>query len=101
MSAYRLYFLNATDNIHDYRTVECDSDGDAVAAAEELRIEHPWIEIWCGVRMVHGWRPPANRVHTVSAPDFAEGRAPWRKAPTRPAGSMQTTNSSRLGPRHT
>jgi len=60
MPTYRIYVLDQTNHIRSYKVAECYSDSEAIAAAEELRKEHPWIEIWCGDRMVRQWRPPAN-----------------------------------------
>ena len=62
MPRYRFYLLTKPDHIRNYETAECDSDSDALAEAEELGAKHPWIEIWCGKRMIHRWAPPGKTV---------------------------------------
>jgi hypothetical protein len=60
MPIYRIHILTRTDLMADSREVEYDDDAAAIAAAEALRPEHPWIEVWCGGRMVRRWEPPEN-----------------------------------------
>jgi hypothetical protein len=57
MPVYRVYILTETDLIADIREIECDDDAAAIAAAEALLPEHPWIEVWYRDRMVRRWIP--------------------------------------------
>jgi hypothetical protein len=60
MPVYRIYILTDKDLIAAVQEIDCDDDAAAIAMAEALRSEYPWIEIWYADRMVRRWLPPAN-----------------------------------------
>ena len=60
MPVYRIYILTEADLLATVQEVDCANDAAAIAAAEALRPEHPWIEIWHGPRLVRRWLPPGN-----------------------------------------
>ena len=60
MPVYRIYTLTETDLIANVQEVDCADDAGAIATAEALRSEHPWVEIWCGARLVRRWLPLAS-----------------------------------------
>ena len=62
MPVYRINILTETDLIANVQEVDCSDDAGAIATAEALRSEHPWVEIWYGDRLVRRWLPPASNV---------------------------------------
>jgi len=60
MPVYRIYILTERDLIADVQEVDCADDAAAIAAAEALWPERPWLEVWYGARLVRKWVPPVN-----------------------------------------
>jgi hypothetical protein len=52
MQEYRIYLLNSSDIITDFRVLDCESDDEATMVARGLLEEHPRIEIRSGARIV-------------------------------------------------
>lgn len=52
MTNYRIFFLGEDGHIKGNKLIECDTDAEAMALAEQECPEHTGLEVWQSTRMV-------------------------------------------------
>jgi hypothetical protein len=61
MATYRVYYLDESGHIDVGRSIECETDSDAMEAARDLLEGFAGIEVWRGERpigRIKGYSPP-------------------------------------------
>ena len=62
MKSYRAYILNKEGHVISYAALDCTTDEQAIARAEQL-LEHDIIEVWELGRKVATLRPTPQTLH--------------------------------------